>query len=304
MAPKMLRAALRLAALAAVATATAAPNQPATVLHVVAPLGGHSSDAGAAGDDGAAGVAGAASADGSAALPFHSVAAARDALRTLQPLAPGGAEVVLHSGTHAPFELRGADDSGRPDAPIVYRAALGEAASVSGGLRIPGSAFAPWDGPHEGVLRADLSALGVTRDVLGSMRTDSMRCVGDCQHDKSELFLGGAAMTLARFPNKNAAGGWEYLKADLAGEFGRISANTGGPWFLMRAGANATRIASWAEDDRASGWLHGYWSKDWADCYRKLLRTTPVTVNGTAYVNVSFEAQTHNDDNADTHARL
>ena len=47
-----------------------------------------------------------------------------------------------------------------------------------------------------------------------------------------------------------------------------------------------------------------YWSKDWADCYRKLLRTTPVTVNGTAYVNVSFEAQTHTDDNADTHARL
>jgi hypothetical protein len=69
-------------------------------------------------------------------------------------------------------------------------------------------------------------------------------------------------------------------------------------------GANATRITKWATDDKASGWLHGYWAKDWADCYRKLLAATPLTLNGTAFLNVTFEAQTHNDDNVDTHARF
>ena len=63
-------------------------------------------------------------------------------------------------------------------------------------------------------------------------------------------------------------------------------------------------VSLWAELRFHTDVVARYWSKDWADCYRKLLRTTPVTVNGTAYVNVSFEAQTHNDDNADTHARL
>eukprot|EP01043_Picozoa_sp_COSAG02_P027177 COSAG02_NODE_1590_length_11791_cov_24.350239_2_plen_574_part_00 len=286
------------------AAAAAAATTGVHVLHVVAPDGLPAAEnPRALSDHDPAAAVG--DADGSRSAPFHSVAAARDALREMRPLPPGGVEVHLHGGTHAPFGLNGTTDSGRADAPIVYTAAPGENALVSGGVPIPGKAFKAWS-KGTGVLRADLSALGVTRELLGGMQTASMKCVGDCQHDKSELFLDGEAMTLARYPNKNVAGGWEFLKADLGGTFGRISANTGGPWFLMKAGPNATRIAGWAdsEQDQHSGWLHGYWSKDWADCYRKLLSTTPVTMNGTAYINVSFEAQTHNDDNVDTHARF
>lgn len=196
--------------------------------------------------------------DGSRSAPFRSVAAARDALREMQ-LPPGGVEVHLHSGTHAPFGLEGRADSGREDAPIVYTAAPGENAVVSGGVVIPGETFKAWSKGPPGVLRADLSALGVTRELLGGMQTASMKCVGDCQHDKSELYLDGQAMTLARYPNKNAAGAWQFLKADLGGSFGRISAKTGGPWFLMKAGPNATRIAAWAdrEQDQHNAWLHG-----------------------------------------------
>ena len=80
----------------------------------------------------------------------------------------------------------------------MYMAAPGEHALVSGGVPVPGDAFKPWSDGPPGVLRADLSALGVTKELLGGMQTAKMACVGDCQHDKSELFLDGEAMTLAR----------------------------------------------------------------------------------------------------------
>ena len=184
---------------------------------------------------------------------FPSVAAARDALRAMQPLPEGGATVLLHGGTHPPFAL-GAADSGRDGAPIVYAAAAGEPSVVSGGVGVPGSLFKPWTTP--GVLKADLSHL-VTAADLGGMHTDSsMGCVGDCQHDKAELFLGGESMTLSRYPNKGSDGGWRFLHADKAGKFGRVSSDPGGPWFLMRPGANASRIAGWAEKD-PDAYLHG-----------------------------------------------
>eukprot|EP01052_Picozoa_sp_SAG31_P016628 SAG31_NODE_1107_length_9877_cov_4.000102_12_plen_447_part_00 len=253
--------------------------------------------------------------DGSATRPFRSVAAARDALRSLQPLPHGGALVLLHEGMHAPFVLQGkrpklcrgyspqfraADriarqllcsnaqwagsiDSGRPEAPIVYAAAPGEHAMVSGARPIPPSAFKRWGG-GSGLLRADLAPLGFTKSDLGGMQypaSDGTMSFGSCQHDKAELFWGGDAMTLARFPNKAADGTWQFLHADLAG-------TPGGTWFLMKDGPNATKIQKWcAVPDsnlghqlptisnssgvpvlnsghrRAAGeknaWLHGYW---------------------------------------------
>lgn len=244
--------------------------------------------------------------DGSASLPFESVADARDALRAMQPLPDGGATVLLHGGNHLPFAL-GASDSGTADAPITYAGAIGGvAATVSGGLPVPAAAFKPYSGAAvAGVLKAELAPLGVTAEMLGSMQTAPMTCVGSCQHDKSDLFLGEKAMTLARFPNKAEDGTWRYLQADLAGQFGRGASNPGGTWFLLKAGANATRIQTWGKRD-PDAWLHGYWGFDWADCYRKLAKVTPLNVNGTAYINVSFDAITHNPGMEDvkTHARF
>lgn len=241
--------------------------------------------------------------DGSELHPFRSVSAARDALRSMQPLPIGGATVLLHAGVHAGFAL-GPADAGRAGSPVTYIAAPGEDATVSGGVSLPGKAFKPWSGGSPGVLQADLSKFGITAEMLGGMRTDSMTCVGDCQHNKSDLFLGGQGMTLARYPNKAADGAWRFLFAELGGggSFGRFS--TSGPWFLM-SGVNASRIESWAAKDH-DAWLHGYWGKDWADCYRKLASAVDVTVNGTQYTNVSFEAITHNPgtEGVDKHARF
>ena len=254
-----------------------------------------------------------------AALPagigYHaSVTAARDALRALQPLPPGGATVLLHEGTHRPFELAGEIDSGRPGAPIVYAAAPGERAVVSGAVTIPASAFKPWP-DRKGVVAADLAALGITADDLGSMQyptSEGNMNFGSCQHDKAELFFGGDAMTLARYPNLAADGSWRFLYADRAAEFGPGSpggpTQGGGAWWLMKTGANATKIQTWATEDKASSWLHGapvfflqwlrmlipcayatgYWEFDWADSYRKLSTATLVKLNNTDYLNVSF----------------
>ena len=125
-----------------------------SVLHVVAPAPGQSDD-----------FSSSARADGSRSAPFRSVAAARDAVREMQTLPAGGLEVHLHGGTHAPFGL-GPADSGRAGAPVVYMAAPGEHALVSGGVPVPGDAFKPWSDGPPGVLRADLSALGVTKELL------------------------------------------------------------------------------------------------------------------------------------------
>ena len=137
--------------------------------------------------------------DGSAARPFTSLAAARDLLRSLQPLPAGGAVVNVGCGVHDPLELN-ATDSGTAAAPILYQGALDEVngepcALISAGLAVPSSAFAPW-APRPGVLVANLSALGMTS--FGAITGGDLE---DCQNHKAELFFGGKPMQLARWPN-------------------------------------------------------------------------------------------------------
>eukprot|EP01050_Picozoa_sp_SAG11_P002562 SAG11_NODE_131_length_15487_cov_5.744996_8_plen_539_part_00 len=218
---------------------------------------------------------------------FRSVEAARDQLRSMQPLPGSGAMVLLHEGTHQPFALD-VIDSGRADAPIVYASAPGQTATISGGVAVPASAFKPSAaGGAAGVMSASLAPLGITPAMLGGMETgEGSMDFGECQHDKAELFFGGEAMVLARYPNQASDGSWRFLHADLpAGATDPLLPNY---WFLMALGSNATKISTWATKDAASSWLHGYWDYDWADSYRKLDSATPVTVKGVQYLNVSF----------------
>jgi hypothetical protein len=218
---------------------------------------------------------------------YSSVAAARDALRQLQPLPPGGATVVLHEGSHSPFALT-ALDSGRPDAPITYVGR--EGAVVSGGLPLPPSAFRPWNGGPSGALQADLGKLGVTTAQLGSMRTAKMGCISDCQHDKAELFLGEQSMTLARYPNKEENGAWKFLQAAVGGAQGAKNS-----WFLMNATDSVgLKIRSWASSTNGTAWLHGYWTYNAMDCYRNLVSASSVSHNNETWLNVSFKMEPTN----------
>ena len=226
----------------------------------------------------------------SSASFFPSVEAARDHLRSMSPLA-AGATVFLHEGTHQPFALE-AIDSGRPDGPIVYASAPGETATISGGITVPAAAFKPSSaGGATGVMSASLALLGITPAMLGGMETgEGSMDFGECQHDKAELFFGGEAMVLARYPNTAADGSWRFLYADVPA--GATDPSLPNYWFLMKLGPNATKISTWATKDATSSWLHGYWDYDWADSYRKLQSVFPVTVEGVQYLNISFVPDT------------
>jgi hypothetical protein len=155
-----------------------------------------------AGDDTAAGTL---------AAPFCTLHRARDAVRALKArsggvVPAGGITVELRGGVYTapvvgevPLALSAAD-SGRPGAPIVWRARGGEAVLISAGVEIPPSAFAPRPVAPAGTLQANLSALGITD--LGAVSTDP-------NVSRAELFYGGQPMTLARWPNKGSdSRGW------------------------------------------------------------------------------------------------
>ena len=132
--------------------------------------------------------------------PFATLQGARDAIRALKqagPLPDGGVTVYLREGLYevsTTFVLD-AQDSGTPEAPIVYRAFEGEQPVIIGGKAIAG-----WQ-VHEGeVLKADVAALGF-RDIYFR-----------------QLLCNGERMQLARYPNFDpdnyVTGGWAYADGE------------------------------------------------------------------------------------------
>ena len=82
--------------------------------------------------------------------PFATVARAREAVRALLRTLdrPRPVRVVLRAGTYdldAPLEF-GPEDSGSRDAPVVYAAAAGERATLSGGRRLRGGRWGEVNG--------------------------------------------------------------------------------------------------------------------------------------------------------------
>src|SRR5436190_21269063 len=83
--------------------------------------------------------------------PFATIQRARDAIRELTKAAAlpvGGVEVLLRGGTYRLKEplTFGPEDSGRPDAPIVYAAWGSQLPVLSGGVSLDG-----WRQPKPGV---------------------------------------------------------------------------------------------------------------------------------------------------------
>jgi len=114
--------------------------------------------------------------------------------------------------------------------------------------------------PH--VLVCDLKRLGIT--AYGGLRRRGF--VGGIEPAHSELFFGGKRMTLARWPNRDAAGGgWAKISAagdpnppddDHGRRHGRLE------YGFYFAGDKPSRWQS-----AAGVWVHGYWSWDWANSY-------------------------------------
>ncbi|MGC9316895.1 MAG: right-handed parallel beta-helix repeat-containing protein, partial [Armatimonadota bacterium] len=196
---------------------------------------------------------------GTRTQPFATLERARDAIREMkagEELPDGGVTVWLGAGMYrrtATFELT-EEDSGTEAAPIVYRARPGPRVIISGGVRVPQSAFGPVrdtavlgrlpEEAQDHVLRADLTALGV--EEYGSAAGGGL-----------EVFFGEERMTLARWPNE----GFVEI-ADILGIEPRDVRGTKGD-SVGKFVYEGDRPERWLGEKDL--WLHGYWFWDWAD---------------------------------------
>ncbi len=188
--------------------------------------------------------------------PFATLERARDTIRAVKQtgqLPAGGITVGMRGGTYplaTTFELT-AEDSGTPQAPIVYRAYQDEEVRLMGGVEIPGVAFGPLSDPailnrideaaHGKVLQVDLKAQGIT---------DYGEVAKQGKH--MELFFQDRPMTLARWPNEGFVNIGEVVGDKDSGQF----TYTG------------DRPQRWMPEQDI--WLHGYWYHDWSDSYQRV----------------------------------
>lgn len=136
---------------------------------------------------------------GTRGSPFATVQRARDALRELRAAgrAAGAATIYLRGGMHVlPETLAlGAEDSGRPGAPVVYRAYPGETAVLTGGRAVSGFV------PHEGAI----------------LRTNTAGQVSAGRRFRLLVFA-GQRQQMARTPNHNPddpnGGTWAHVAGE------------------------------------------------------------------------------------------
>jgi len=128
--------------------------------------------------------------------PFATLVRARDALRKLR--AEGklteGAIVFVRGGAYELAETLalGPEDSGSPDAPVVYRAYRDEKPVLLGARKVTG--FRPYKGP---IMQCDLKGTPLEKIAF------------------RQLFFRGERMTMARYPNVDPKdphfGTWAYV---------------------------------------------------------------------------------------------
>ncbi len=164
--------------------------------------------------------AGAGGGDGSRGRPLVGLGAAREAARAALRAGPGPVTVSLLGGTYRLEESFRLDarDSGRPGAPMTYRAAPGEKPVVSGGKVVTG-----W--------RVLDAAAGLYEADAGKARF-------------RQVYLDGALLTRARHPNGGWHGPfWRLKGADVKGRRLLIPPEQ---WREVRALAgNATLEVAW-----------------------------------------------------------
>ncbi len=159
------------------------------------------------------------SSPGTEEQPFVTLEAARDAIRNLKKnkgYPSGGVVVYLRGGMYErskSFEL-GPEDSGIANAPVVYQSCPGEEARLVGGRKISAMAFKPAAAEFCGrvgrasarrhILQANLKEDGISN--YGMLQPRTAVDFGSPSHylpAPLELFVNGAAMTLARWPDRN-----------------------------------------------------------------------------------------------------
>jgi hypothetical protein len=201
--------------------------------------------------------------------PFATLARARQAARSLKAggWPAGGVAVTLRPGVHAvagTFAL-GAEDSGMPGAPVVYRAETKGTAVLYGGARLTGFTRVtdseildrlPAEARGQ-VFQCDLKAQGI--DDYGQLRVRGFNMPPS--PPTLELYFNGQPMTLARWPNEGFVGIKRLVEPGVTGIRPSVVAY------------ESDRHARWTRAEDA--WLFGYFRYLWADSTIKVAAIDP-----------------------------
>lgn len=134
-------------------------------------------------------------------------------------------------------------DSGTEASPVTYSAYAGPGSvRLIAGAPLNPSAWVPFKGP---IVQLDLAAAGLASWGFGALTSGGL---GQCTNDRAELFFGGAAMTLARYPN--VPFGQRPSKASFL-NVGAVGPGNPAQSFTI----DNPRLLTWAAE--ANPWLHG-----------------------------------------------
>ncbi len=199
--------------------------------------------------------------------PFATIERARDAVRTLKQkgqFPKGGVVIEVRGGVYElaqPIELT-ANDSGLPNAPIVYRARRGELVRLLAGKRIT-----QWQRVTDPVVLSRLDEEVRQKVWQTDLKALGLEDYGSPAGGGLELFFNDAPMTLARFPNEGFMRIADVAEYDGHQIHGIKGSRTGRFYY------EGDRPQRWLGEKEV--WLHGYWFWDWSDQRHRLLRIDP-----------------------------
>lgn len=213
--------------------------------------------------------------DGSLKAPFQTLLQARDGIRAARKAGALKADqAVTVSIADGVYRLQktlefSKDDGGTAKAKVTYRAAHPGAVRIRGGVTLKASDFAPLS--DQAVLsrldpaaRSKVVVCDLSKQGLGSFSELKKSFRGT--PSGPWLYVDGAPMTLARWPNKGAANeGWSGFSKVV--DTGLPKADAKDPQMKkLRPGSfvlDDPRPARW--NLKEGVWLLGYWTHDWSD---------------------------------------
>ncbi len=199
--------------------------------------------------------------------PFATLARAQSALAALPSgQRSNGVDILLRAGTYrvaAPINL-GEQSSGTGTAPLVIAAYPGEVVTISGTVPITN-----WHPLKDRIVQADLASTGLSQAGIAALAPTKAG---------NELFMGGARMDLARWPNRTSspgAGDWAFVA-------GVPVKDTKSQFYC--AGENPSK---WAHPELAQVYIFAKF--DWRDEWRSVTAVDPATHTITIAPETSYE---------------
>ncbi|MBR5626914.1 MAG: hypothetical protein IKW74_04760, partial [Thermoguttaceae bacterium] len=191
--------------------------------------------------------------------PFATLEKARDAVRLLRNNAKASDKsytVVVREGVYelnSPVTLT-REDSGTPDAPVIWTAAPGEDVLISAGKRL--------NGAHKVTDEAVLNRLKPeVRDqvVVIDLKENGVTEYGSPDGNGAEIFWDRKSMSFSRYPNEGFINIVDLVRegtheADIRGTKGIQE----GIFYF-----DDDELLTW--DQEKDIWVNGYWFWDWAN---------------------------------------